>query len=126
MPRTTVATTQAPAAIGPYSQAVKTDQLVFVSGQLALDPQTGDLLQGDIQAQTRQALQNVKAVLEAAGSDLTRVLKTTLYITCMEDFAAINAVYAEFFEDAPPARACVEVSALPKGGQIEIEAIAHT
>jgi 2-iminobutanoate/2-iminopropanoate deaminase len=122
--REIVATDQAPGAIGPYSQAVKTDRMVFVSGQLALDPATGDLLQDDIQAETRRAMQNLKAILQAAGSGLDKVVKTTLFIRDMSDFALINEVYGEFFPEDPPARACVEVARLPKDARFEVEAIA--
>ena len=121
--RTIVSTDSAPVAIGPYSQAVKTDQMVFVSGQLALDPITGELVNQDIQTETRQAMENLRAILIAAGSGLGKVIKTTLYIKEMDDFAKINAVYAEFFPENPPARACVEVARLPKDANFEIEAI---
>ena len=124
MPRTTVATDKAPGAIGPYSQAVKTDTLVFVSGQLALDPVSGQLLTADIQQETRQALTNLKAILEAAGSSLAQVVKTTVFIADMDQFGEINEVYAEFFQgDDPPARACVEVARLPKDANVEVEAV---
>ena len=121
--RMTVTTDKAPGAIGPYSQAVKTDTLVFVSGQLALEPATGNLVTGDIKSETRQALENLKNVLEAAGSSLEKVVKTTLFIKEMGDFPVINEVYGEFFQNNPPARACVEVARLPKDANFEIEAI---
>ena len=125
MPRTTVATNKAPGAIGPYSQAVKTDTMVFVSGQLAFDPASGELLTAEIQKETRQALTNLKAIVEAAGSSLAQVVKTTVYIADMEQFGEINEVYAEFFSgDDPPARACVEVARLPKDANVEVEAVA--
>ncbi len=125
MNRTIVATDKAPGAIGPYSQAVKTDTLVFVSGQLALDPASGELLTADIQQETRQALTNLKAILEAAGSSLAQVVKTTVFIADMAQFGEINEVYAEFFKgDDPPARACVEVARLPKDANVEVEAVA--
>ncbi len=122
--RTVVETDRAPGAIGPYSQAVKTDALVFVSGQLALDPIDGNLVAGDIEAETRQALTNVKQILEAAGSHLEKVVKTTLFIADMDDFPRINEVYSEFFKVDPPARACVEVARLPKDARVEVEAVA--
>ena len=124
MKRSTVSTDQAPGAIGPYSQAVKTDSLVFVSGQLPLNPKTGELVTGDIAAETRQSMDNLKAILEAAGSGMDRVLKTTVFIADMNDFPAINAVYADYFQGDPPARACVEVSRLPKDARVEVEAVA--
>ena len=124
MPREIVRTSQAPAAIGPYSQAVKIDRLVFVSGQLPIDPATGEMVERDIQAQTRQALKNLEAVLQAAGTSLAGAVKTVVFLDNMEDFARMNAVYAEFFGADPPARACVEVARLPKDALVEIEAIA--
>jgi 2-iminobutanoate/2-iminopropanoate deaminase len=124
MPREIVRTNQAPAAIGPYSQAVKIDRLVFVSGQLPIDPATGEMVERDIQAQTRQALKNLEAVLQAAGASLAGAVKTVVFLDNMEDFARMNAVYAEFFGADPPARACVEVARLPKDALVEIEAIA--
>ena len=122
--RTIIATNKAPGAIGPYSQAVKTDAVVYVSGQLALDPATGDLVTADIQAETRQAMENLKAILIAAGSCLEKVVKTSLFIKNMDDFPKINAVYGEYFPADPPARACVEVARLPKDANFEIEAVA--
>ena len=119
-----IQTTNAPAAIGPYSQGVKHGDLVFVSGQIPIDPATGELIEGDIKQQTRQVLANVAAVLQAAGTTMDKVLKATLFITNMDDFPLIKEVYAEFFQSAPPARACVEVSRLPKGVQVEMEAVA--
>ena len=124
MKKEIIQTDQAPAAIGPYSQAVRLDRLVFVSGQIPIDPGSGELITGNIRLQTRQVMNNLKAVLTAAGSSLDKVLKTTLYITHLQDFTQINEVYGEFFTTHPPARACVEVSALPKGVDIEVEAVA--
>ena len=121
--RTIVKTDNAPGAIGPYSQAVKTSSLVFVSGQLAIDPATGELKNDDIQIETRQAMHNLKNVLEAAGSNLEKVVKTTLFIKDMNNFPVINEVYGEFFQSDPPARACVEVARLPKDANVEIEAV---
>ena len=121
--RVIVKTDKAPGAIGPYSQAVKTDSMVFVSGQLAFDPATGNLVQDDIQTETRQAMRNLKAILEAAGSSLSKVVKATLFIKNMDDFPLINEVYSEFFTEDPPARACVEVARLPRDANFEVEAI---
>jgi len=119
-----VKTEKAPGAIGPYSQAVRTGSLVFVSGQLALLPESGKLVDHDIQAETRQALTNLKNILIAAGSSLENVVKTTVFIRRMDDFPKINEAYGEFFPSAAPARSCVEVSCLPKNANIEIEAVA--
>lgn len=124
MVRTIVATDKAPGAIGPYSQAVQTGSMVFVSGQLAIDPATGELVTTDIRQETHQALTNLEAILVAAGSSLKNVVKTTVFIADMDQFAEINAVYAEFFKEDPPARACVEVARLPKDANVEVEAIA--
>ena len=121
---TTIHTPDAPAAFGPFVQGVKTDTLVFSTGQLPLDPTTGELVSEDVQAQTRQVLLNLKAILEAAECSLDRVLKATVFITNMDDFDKVNEVYAGFFSDTPPARSCVEVSRLAKGAKVEIEAIA--
>lgn len=124
MEREIITTPLAPAAIGPYSQAVRAAGLVFVSGQIPIDPANGTLVSGDIRSETRQAMQNLKAILEAAGSGLERVLKVTLFIADMGQFSAINEAYAAFFPQAPPARACVEVSRLPKDVRVEVEAVA--
>ena len=123
--RTIVATDTAPGAIGPYSQAVKTDTTLYVSGQLALDPASGELVDHEIQAETRQAMENLKAILIAAGSGLDKVVKTTLFIKNMDDFPKINEVYAAYFQADPPARACVEVARLPKDANFEIEPVAQ-
>ncbi len=114
----------APAAIGPYSVAVRTGQLVFTAGQIGLDPATGQMVSGGVEAETRQALLNLKHVLEAAGSGLENVVKTTVFLRDMQDFARMNAVYAEFFTENYPARSAVQVAALPKGAAVEIEAVA--
>ena len=121
---TTIQTPKAPAAFGPFVQGVKTDTLVFSTGQLPLDPATGELVSDDVQAQTRQVLKNLKAILEAGGCSLDRVLKATVFITDMDDFDKVNEVYAGFFSDTPPARSCVAVSGLAKGAKVEIEVIA--
>lgn len=119
-----VSTDRAPAAIGPYSQAIRAGGWVFVSGQIPLDPATGRIVEGGIREQTRRVLANLEAVLQAAGSGLDRVVKTTVYMTDLGGFAEMNAVYAEAFPGTAPARAAVEVQALPKGAMVEIEAIA--
>ena len=123
MHREIVHTDNAPAAVGPYSQAVKTDTMVFSAGQLGIDPQTGKLASG-LEAQTHQVLANLKAVLLAAGTDMAHIIKTTIFLTDMADFATVNAIYADAFDAAPPARSTVAVAALPLGGLVEIEAIA--
>lgn len=124
MNKTIISTEKAPAAIGPYSQAVRVGDLVFTSGQIALDPRTGEIVQGDVQAQTKQCMENIKAILEAAGTSLDNCVKCTLFIKDMNQFGQINEVYGTFFGDNPPARACVEVARLPKDVLIEVEAIA--
>ncbi len=113
-----------PAAIGPYSVAVSTESLIFISGQLGLDKNTGNLVEGGIQAQTRQALTHMKAILESIGAGMEDVVKTTVFLLDMGQFAEMNAVYAEFFSSDYPARSAIQVAALPKGGIVEIEAIA--
>lgn len=122
--RTVIATDQAPAAVGPYSQAIRAGKLVFTAGQIPMDPNTGQLIEGDIQAQTRRVLLNLQAVLEAAGSSLSQVVKTTVFLQDMGNFKAMNQVYAEFFTANPPARSAVQAAALPLGVGIEIEAVA--
>ena len=121
----TVSTTSAPAAIGPYSQATEFNGLIFVSGQLPVNPSTGDLVEGDIKDMTRQSMKNIRAILEAAGSSMDKILKTTILVRDLSKFADVNAAYGEFFTGNAPARACFEVAGLPKGAMIEIEAIAH-
>ncbi|MBR4652643.1 MAG: RidA family protein [Kiritimatiellae bacterium] len=119
-----ISTSSAPAALGPYSQAIKAGSMVFCSGQIPINPATGAIEAVTVEDQTRQAITNLKNVLEAAGAGLDRVVKTTVFIADMDDFAAVNGVYAELFGDTKPARSCVESSRLPKGAKIEIEAIA--
>lgn len=119
-----IETKTAPAAIGPYSQAIMGNGLVFASGQIPLDPETGNVVEGDIEAQTRQVMDNVRQVLEAAGSGLDRVVKTTCFLTDLSDFAAFNEVYGTYFRTDPPARSTVEVSALPRGARVEVEVVA--
>lgn len=125
MPRTAIVTPEAPAALGPYSQAIAAGGFLFCSGQLGLDPATGDFAGGDVEAQAARALMNLGNVLEAAGCTFEDVLKTTIFLADMADFATVNAVYGRFVTDPPPARSTVEVTALPKGGRVEIEAIAR-
>ena len=115
---------KAPKAIGPYSAGVKSGQLIFTAGQLGIDPQSGEFVQGGIKEQTRQALLNLKAVLEAAGANLESVLKTTVFLRDMNEFSAMNEIYGEFFREDFPARSAVQVARLPKDGAVEIEAIA--
>jgi 2-iminobutanoate/2-iminopropanoate deaminase len=122
--RNVVTSENAPKAIGPYSVAIQTDGFVFCSGQLGLNPATGELVAVDVEAQTRQALTNLKNVLEAAGSSLEKVVKTTVFLKDMADFPKMNAIYGEFFSANPPARSTIAVAGLPKGGLVEIEAIA--
>ena len=119
-----ISTSNAPAAIGPYSQAVAVGDLVFTAGQIALDPATMKLVEGDVAKQTEQVFENLIAILEAAGVSLEKVVKTTVYLADMADFPAMNAVYAKFFADHKPARATVQVAGLPMGVSVEIDAIA--
>ncbi|MCL2572333.1 MAG: RidA family protein [Defluviitaleaceae bacterium] len=120
---TTVATKNAPAAIGPYSQAKVHGGVLYVSGQLPMCPETGEMEQGDIKAQTRLVMNNLKAIIEAAGSSLENVLKATILLTDMADFAAMNEVYGSYFSGSPPARICYQVCALPRGAAVEIDAV---
>ena len=125
MTRTCISTPHAPAAVGPYSQAVVDGDRVYSSGQIPLDPKTGKLVPGDIAAQTRQVLDNLAAVLAAAGSRMDLVCKATVFVTNLADFATINQVYASYFPAAPPARSTVQVAALPLGASVEIEVVAR-
>ena len=120
-----IKTDKAPAAIGPYSQAVVTGKLVFCAAQIALEPVTGNMVSGGIEEQTRRALDNVKAVLTAAGTSLGKAVKTTVFLKDMNDFAAMNKVYAEYFPENPPARSTVQVARLPKDALVEIEVVAE-
>jgi 2-iminobutanoate/2-iminopropanoate deaminase len=124
MQRTVISAQDAPAAIGPYSQAVRAGDLIFLSGQLPVDPASGQIVDGDIGAMTRQIFANISAVLAAAGSSLANVVKVTVFLADMGDFATMNAAYAEFFSADPPARSTVQVARLPKDARIEIEVIA--
>jgi len=119
-----IATDRAPKAIGPYSQAIRSGDLIFCAGQVGLDPATGEAVQGDVKAQTARILDNLAGVLAAAGSDLAHVLKTTVFLTDMGDFAAMNEIYAQKFGDHRPARSTIGIAALPRGLRVEIECIA--
>ncbi|AHI05820.1 putative translation initiation inhibitor [Bdellovibrio bacteriovorus W] len=120
-----ISTENAPKAIGPYSQAIQMGDFVFCSGQVALNPQTGEVFTGDIRIQTEMVMKNVTSVLEAAGLNLSNIVKTTIFLTSMNDFAAVNEAYGKFFTEAPPARSTVAVAGLPRGVNVEIEVIAH-
>lgn len=119
-----ISTSDAPKAIGPYSQAIEAGGFIFVSGQIPLIPATGEIVEGSVEVQTARVLENLKAILDAAGSSLENVVKTTVYITNMDDFAKVNGIYGQYFQENPPARVCVEVSKLPKGVLVEIDVIA--
>jgi len=119
-----IGSTKSPKAVGPYSAGIKTEQFVFLSGQLGLDPNTGDFVEGGVEGQTRQALLNLKNILADNGLSMANVVKTTVFLKDMQDFAKMNAIYAEFFPKNPPARSTIQVAALPKAGLVEIEAIA--
>ena|SRR5690242_5230468 len=123
MSRSIIATERAPAAIGPYSQAVRAGNTVYFSGQIPLDPVTGALVEGDIQAQTRRVFDNLTAVAEAAGGSLAQIVRVGIYVTDLGHFAEVNAVMAEYFQAPYPARSTIEVSALPKGAQVEVDAV---
>jgi len=124
MKKKVIQTDKAPKAIGPYSQAIRTDSMVYTAGQIGLDPATGDLVAGDVEEQTRQVINNLRSVLEAAGSSLDHVVKTIVFLKDMNDFPKMNSIYAEYFGANPPARSTVAVAGLPKGGLVEIEAMA--
>ena len=126
MERQAIRTDTAPKAIGPYEQAIKTDGYIFTAGQIPIDPTSGNLVPGGIAEQTRQVLENLKAVLEAAGSSIDRVVKATVFLKNMADFPAMNEVYAEYFAGAKPARSTVAVAELPKGALVEIDLVALT
>ena len=119
-----IKTEKAPKAIGPYSAGVKTDHFIYTAGQLGIVPETGNIIDGGVESETRQALKNIHNILEEGGSSLNWVVKTTVFLRDMNDFSLMNSIYAEFFLDNPPARSTVQVAALPKGAAIEIEAIA--
>ena len=119
-----ISSDKAPKAIGPYSQGVEAGGFIFVSGQIPLIPETGEMAEGNVEVQTARVLENLKAILEAAGAKLSDVVKTTVYITDMNDFGKVNGIYGKYFDENPPARVCVEVSSLPKGALVEIDVIA--
>lgn len=124
MEKQIISTKNAPAAIGPYSQAVSVGNLLFTSGQIPINPATGEIVSGDVKAATKQSLENIKAILEEAGTSLDKVIKTVVFIKDMNDFASVNEVYGTYFSSNPPARSCVEVARLPKDVLVEIEVIA--
>lgn len=124
MEKKIISTKNAPAAIGPYSQAVVAGNLIFTSGQLPIDPANGQLINDDVKKAAERSMENIKAILEAAGSSLDKVIKTVIYLKDMNDFAAVNEVYSRYFQSNEPARSCVQVAKLPKDGILEIEAIA--
>jgi len=125
MQKTVISTNNSPAAIGPYSQAIRFNELVFVSGQIPIDPESGKVIKGNIKEQTKQVLENLKNILQAGGSSLPNVLRTTIFLSDMDDYAMVNETYAQYFENSPPARSTVQVSRLPKDVHIEIDAIAY-
>lgn len=125
MPRSIVHTDAAPAAVGPYSQAIRVGDFLYTSGQIAIDPAQGSMIDGDVSAQTEQVLRNLRAVLEAGGSSMDRVIKTMVFMTTMDHYKAINEVYGKHFETGRPARSAVAVSQLPLGALVEIEAVAY-
>jgi 2-iminobutanoate/2-iminopropanoate deaminase len=124
MHRIVISTESAPAAIGPYSQAIAVGDLVFVSGQLAIDPETGQFVDGDVAAMTRQIFRNIETILAAAGTTLNKIVKATVFLSDLNDFQAMNGAYAEFFAENPPARSTVQVARLPRDARVEIEVIA--
>ncbi len=124
MQKKTVSTKDAPQAIGPYSQAVRFDNLIFVSGQIPIEPESGKILKGNIKEQTKQVLENLNNILMAGGSSLAHVLRTTIFLTNLDNYSAVNETYAQFFDDLPPARSTVQVARLPMDAQIEIDVIA--
>lgn len=124
MSKRVIKTEEAPPAIGPYSQAIAGNGLIFASGQIPLDPRTGQLVSGDVRVQTRRVLDNLRAVLEAAGSSMDKVVKTTVFLSNLNDFGAMNEIYGEYFRESPPARATVQVAKLPRDAAVEIDAVA--
>jgi 2-iminobutanoate/2-iminopropanoate deaminase len=126
MEKKIVATPKAPAAIGPYSQAIRIEGFLYTSGQISLDPETMKMITGDIEMETEKVLKNIEAILKADGLELNNIIKTTVYLTDLSEFTRMNKVYEKFFSETKPARACVQVTALPKGAKVEIDAIAHS
>ena len=125
MSKKIILTKDAPEPIGPYSQAVRFGDMLFCSGQIAIDPKTGQVITGDVKAQAVQVMKNIEAVLKAADTKFENIIKTTIFLTNMNDFAAVNEIYGQYFKSNPPARSTVAVSGLPKGVQVEIEVLAH-
>ncbi len=125
MQKTVISTNNSPAAIGPYSQAIRFNELVFVSGQIPIDPESGKVIKGNIKEQTKQVLDNLKNILQAGGSSLQNVVRTTIFLSNMDDYAMVNETYAQYFESSPPSRSTVQVSRLPRDVHIEIDAIAY-
>ena len=125
MQKKIIATPKAPAAIGPYSQAIRIGDFLYTSGQISLDPENMKMITGDIEVETEKVLKNIEAILKADGLDLNNIIKTTVYLTDLSEFTRMNQVYEKFFSETKPARACVQVTALPKGAKVEIDAIAH-
>ena len=125
MEKKVVETNQAPSAIGPYSQGVSIDGFLYTSGQIALNPENMEMMNGEIEEETEWVLNNIEAILKADGMKRAHIIKTTVYLTDLKDFSRMNLVYGKFFEDTKPARACIQVAALPKGAKVEIDAIAH-
>ena len=121
-----ISTPKAPAAIGPYSQAIRIGDFLYTSGQISLDPETMEMITGDIEVETEKVLKNIEAILKEDGLNLNNIIKTTVYLTDLSEFARMNQVYENFFTDTKPARACVQVAALPKGAKVEIDVIAHS
>ena len=126
MKKKIIATPKAPAAIGPYSQAIRIGDFLYTSGQISLDPETMKMITGDIEVETEKVLKNIEAILKDAGLNLNNIIKTTVYLTDLSEFARMNQVYEKFFIDTKPARACVQVAALPKGAKVEIDVVAHS
>ena len=125
MEKKVIKTNQAPSAIGPYSQGVNVDGFLYTSGQIALNPENMEMMNGEIEEETEWVLNNIEAILKAGGMKRAHIIKTTVYLTDLKDFTRMNKVYEKFFEDTKPARACIQVAALPKGAKVEIDAIAH-
>ena len=126
MEKKIVTTSKAPAAIGPYSQAIRIGNFLYTSGQISLDPKTMEMITGDIEVETEKVLKNLEAILKADGLELNNIIKTTVYLTDLSEFARMNQVYEKFFGETKPARACVQVAALPKGAKVEIDVVAHS
>ena len=126
MKKKIIATRKAPAAIGPYSQAIRIGDFLYTSGQISLDPETMEMITGDIEVETEKVLKNIEAILKEDGLNLNNIIKTTVYLTDLSEFTRMNQVYEKFFTDTKPARACIQVAALPKGAKVEIDVVAHS